>query len=448
MPEESMTNREPGQSQQSSRWRWIVPLVAVGLAVIVGLLLYYVPRPRKDCTFSGWKSTVGVDLEAKVGDLDAVHTKVGLTNQEVREFDTLLKDYALKYDAACNDFTNGRMNQAEYTCRRRNMDQLLDALRTFAQAVDAAKSITDASAQATELRTVLQRLGAAAKAGYAAGCVSAMTVDPSSLTFTGQTPERSVHIGNGGNNDLTFAIDGLPEAFLAQPTTGSIARGAQPVTVSIYRTLLPPKDPITFRIRSNFDEERAIQITLDSTNAVLYEHLGTAAVAHAPNHEPTVQDALAVVDPLLAQDAVNRDALKYFVAMGALTQAGQQDQALAAYQTAVATHPALVQNPAALVSSGLVLTRKGQTDEALAAFTKAQAAPGQRDDPAKSAAGVLAASLELSRGNTNEAEAHLQTPEVANRLQADTTLQRFAKSEFKGVDVKKTFGHEKIGAAK
>src|ERR1700682_4517008 len=231
-----------------------VLLLVLGVAVAVALLLYYV-RPTPDCAFSGWKSTVGVDLEAKVGDLDAVRTKVGLTSAEVREFDTLLKDYAAKYEANCRDVKNGRKTQADYTCRRANMDGVLDRLRTFAQALTAAQGIKDPHEQAAQIRSVLDDLRSAARTDYARGCVSAISVDPDSITFAKDTPERSIHVGNGGNNDLTFAIDRLPEAFLAYPPTGNIPRGAQPLTVSIIRTIMPATEgPITFRIRSNLAE--------------------------------------------------------------------------------------------------------------------------------------------------------------------------------------------------
>ena len=419
--------------------KWTGVTFVLGLVAIVGLIIYYIPAPRPDCAFSGWKRVIGVDVEAKVGDLESLHTKLGLTSAEVREFDTLLKDYAAKYDAACNDVKNGRMNQAEYTCRRRNMDQLLDSIRMFSQAVDAAKAIADPQEQARQIREALQRLSTASRTGYGAGCVSAITIDPKSLTFTAQTPERSIRIGNGGNNDLTFAIDGLPEAFLAQPTTGAVARGAQPVTVSIYRTLLPvdPAHPVTFRVRSNFEEELAIQIVLNGSSTAFYEQLGAAATARAPDHQPTVADALAVVDPLLPADAADRSAARYFLAMGILTQAGRHEQALEAYQTAVANNPALATNSVALLSRGVVLSRNGDADHALEAFTRAQEVPGRPDDPAKSAAAVLAASAEINRGRTVAAEAHLRAPGVEERVQADASLRAFAKHEFPAGDIRK-----------
>jgi tetratricopeptide (TPR) repeat protein len=430
-------SRKPGNGGGSSRRLWIV-LAALALAAIVALLIHFVPPPRPDCSFSGWKRAVGVDLEAKAGELEAIQAKVGLTSSEVREFDTLLKDYAVKYDAACNDVRNGRMNQAEYTCRRRNMDQLLDSLRTFGQAVDAAKTIADPKEQASQIRVALERLSAASKSGYGAGCVSAMAVDPRTLTFAEQTPERSLHIGNGGNNELTFAIDGLPEAFLAQPTTGVVARGAQPVTVSIYRTILPvdATHPVTFRVRSNLEEELTIEIVVNGSATALYQKLGAEAAARAGDHQPTVADAVAVVDPLVPPGAANRPAATYFLAMNVLTQAGQNEQALEAYQAAAAKSPELASSPVALLSQGVVLSRKGDADRAVAAFASVQEAPGSPGDPAKSAAAVLAASVELSRGRKSAAESRLaQAPGAHSRVQFDKSLEAFAMNEYPGIDL-------------
>lgn len=84
-----------------SRNMWLL-LFAITAVVVVFIL--WILHPRPDCAFSGWKKSVGVELEAAVNNLDAVKAKVGVNDSEVREFDTLLKDYALKYDAACQDF--------------------------------------------------------------------------------------------------------------------------------------------------------------------------------------------------------------------------------------------------------------------------------------------------------------------------------------------------------
>lgn len=88
-----------------------------------------------------------MDLDAQVKDLDAVKGRLGISDSMVRDYDNLMKDYALKYDSACQDFNAGRMSQGEYTCLRKNMNTVLDSIREFVQAVEAAKSLSDAAAQ-------------------------------------------------------------------------------------------------------------------------------------------------------------------------------------------------------------------------------------------------------------------------------------------------------------
>src|SRR3954449_4249133 len=123
---------------------WLL-LATVGVAA--ALLIFWLKRPQDDCSFSGWKRTVGVELDAQVQGLEAIKSKVGISDGQVRDYDTLLKDYALKYDTACRDMRAGAMSQGEYTCLRRNMNAALDQVRRFTTAVETAKSMTDATMQ-------------------------------------------------------------------------------------------------------------------------------------------------------------------------------------------------------------------------------------------------------------------------------------------------------------
>lgn len=69
-------------------------LIAAIVAVLIVLILW-IYRPQPQCTFSGWKKSVGVELDAEVKDLDSVMAKVGVNDAQVREFDVLMRDYAL-----------------------------------------------------------------------------------------------------------------------------------------------------------------------------------------------------------------------------------------------------------------------------------------------------------------------------------------------------------------
>src|SRR5262249_28106324 len=125
--------------------RLLILVVIVLLAA--GGLLWYLLHRHEDCAFSGWRQSVGVDIDVAVGDLDAIKSKVGITDQQTRDFDALLRDFAAKYDTDCMDYTKGRMNQAEYVCRRGKMEKTLDQVRLFLQKVQAAKALADVGAQ-------------------------------------------------------------------------------------------------------------------------------------------------------------------------------------------------------------------------------------------------------------------------------------------------------------
>jgi hypothetical protein len=191
--------------------------IVIVVLVALGLTVYFYPR-QPDCAFLGWKNTLGIELETQVHDVDAVKGKLGITDEQVHEYDTLLKDYALKYDTACQDFRGKRISQAEYTCRRQNMDRTLNELRQFLEAIEAAKTIADPDTQKQAVLKIFDDLRASSKAQYRNGCASAVDINPKQLTFTGLVPERSIQITNRGNNDVTFSVDGLPEAFGPKPS--------------------------------------------------------------------------------------------------------------------------------------------------------------------------------------------------------------------------------------
>ena len=131
---------------------------------------------------------------------------------------------------------------------------------------------------------------------------------------------------NRGNNDVTFSVDGLPEAFGPKPSGGPLARGFT-ATVSIFRTLLPlPKaQPITFHIRTNLEEDETIEITADAINAQIYKALRDQVVqlARSENREPTPQDALNVVGRSWPGNTGYQEALKTYIAAGVLAQIGK-----------------------------------------------------------------------------------------------------------------------------
>ena len=166
--------------------------ITIGVLVAIGLTVYFF-GPQRDCASSGWKNTLGVDLEAQVHDVDAVKGKLGITDAQVREYDTLLKDYALKYDTGCQDFRAQRISQAEYTCRRQNMDRILDELRQFSEAIQAAKTVADPTTQKQVVLKIFDDLRASSQAQYRTGCASAVDINPPYFYWSGS---RTVNSNN------------------------------------------------------------------------------------------------------------------------------------------------------------------------------------------------------------------------------------------------------------
>ena len=403
---------------------WLVG--AVSLVVLLGLVLFYKRRQQPDCAFSGWKNLVGVEIDTSISDLRGLRGKLNLSEQQVREFDELLRDYALKYDTACNDMRNGRMSQAEYACRRQNMDRALDAIRSFTQAVEAAKAISEPTAQSGIILAALAQLERARATGYGAGCVSSMSVDPVTLRFDDHFPERSISIGNGGNNDLTFSIDNLPEGFVPLPQTGNLTRGSS-TRVTICRLNMPLSvSPIVFRVRSNFQDQKEVTILLSTENAQLYRDWSEQVRAAG---QPAAAAALSIVDAALAPDVQNREAVRHVLAAGVLSELGEQAVAHELLAAAIAQTPSLSQAPQVLLFRGVIEQRQGASDRARASFHRAEElAPS--DGRTRATAKLFAGSLETRAGNRSAATRLLGAPDVATWTKNNPTLTRFAEREF------------------
>ncbi len=336
-------------------------------ALVVGAvaLAFFWPRSRQlDCAFSGWKTTFGIELDAQVKDLDVVKTKLGLSDSQVREFDNLRNDFALKYDAACQDVraVPPLMTQEEYTCLRKNMDRALDDIRKFVQAAEAAKTVADASAQKDIVLAALSHLRAADSAGYRANCASALAVDPKNMAFHGTIPERSVEITNRGNNDFTFAIEDYPSGFEPKPTSGHVKRG-ESRRVSLFRTLLPvpPARPLTFHVRTNLNDDVIIEIAMDLANADVWSALGKQTMQRSAS--PTIADALAVVSSALPDPKAIGEADKYVLAATALFDQKRDTEARQALDMASRGDVGVDGQPSVLLLKGFLASR-GKTLDA------------------------------------------------------------------------------------
>ncbi len=421
----------------------IVILIAILLVAVV-LVIHFWPAPA-DCSFSGWKKTIGVDLEVAVSDVQSVKGKIGLSDDQVRDFDTLMRDFALKYDAACNDFGHKRMNQGEYSCRRKNMDDTLDKVRFFLEKVKAAKSLADPGAQREIVLKALSDLEEATKHGYAAGCASAMNVAPRKLIFEDHASEHSVQISNSGNNDISFSVADVPRGFVSQPPSGAVSIG-QTVSVAVFRTYEPVTDqpPITFHLRDNFQDDVLVEIQLDQQNVSLYDDLAgkLQSVSFAQNRTPTVDDALKIVDESLPKSSTwpiqNLDSMRYFLAAGVLSRAGRASEAHRALDTATVKNPALANEPSTLILRGVVVNREGRPQEALKNFAKAkdEASGSKSEKDTRALTDLLSGGIAYKTSRT-DADKWLSEKEMQDGVKRNPEILKFAANELKVKDLDK-----------
>jgi tetratricopeptide (TPR) repeat protein len=321
------------------------------------------------------------------------------------------------------DHKQKRVKDATYLCRRNNMDQVLDSLRSFLVKTKAAASLADPAAQKEVALQALSELEELEKKGYGAGWlpVSALAVSPKMLPFIGHTSERAVQITNSGNNDFNYTVEDLPRGFLPQPSSGNLRVG-QTVTVAIIRTAdpIPNNPPASFQLTNNFKDHVPVELDFDKQNAAVHEALPETLTSFSArqNRAPTVEDALKVVDDSLATSASwksvqNADSLRYFLAAGVLSQAGNTNAAHAAFDTATAKNPALDKQPATHILRGIILKNENKPDQAIENFSKANSLAAGSKTQRETAAitGLLSGAVAEGQGEP-EATTWLKNKEV------------------------------------
>jgi hypothetical protein len=410
--------------------------VVVGLAIAVYIVLRVVPTaggggPDR-CELLAKQQTATVDVAATVKGLDLVKAKIGVTAGQVQEVDQILKDYAFKYTSVCRDNDAKKIADAEYNCRRDNMERVLGATRSLALTLDAMKSIADPASQQDIVLKDIDLIKDLAQADFSKGCGSALAVSTSSLTFEGPTPERTIEVANGGNRDLTYTVTDLPEAFAAVQLSGTIPVGHSAVVVAIKRAPFPVmvNTPVVFYVKDNFNNKIAVKIVVDANNAQLYQRLAAETVKGMPagHATPTLEDAVASVAKTFPEmkDAGTR----YFLAAGALKEIGnfaEADRALKALSTQNAS---LYHAPATQLLAGIVSFQRNEGTLALDHFFKAGSTPGA-DEGARTASKLASGALWLSNGNPAAAEKFLADPDVRNRVVVDSNFSNYVASEFK-----------------
>ncbi len=248
-----------------------------------------------------------------------------------------------------------------------------------------------------------------------------MAVSPKMLPFIGHTSERAVQITNSGNNDFNYTVEDLPRGFLPQPSSGNLRVG-QTVTVAIIRTAdpIPNNPPASFQLTNNFKDHVPVELDFDKQNAAVHEALAETLKSFSArqNRAPTVEDALKVVDDSLATSASwksvqNADSLRYFLAAGVLSQAGNTNAAHAALDTATAKNPALDKQPATHILRGIVLKNENKPDQAIENFSKANSLAAGSKTQRETAAitGLLSGAVAEGQGEP-EATTWLKNKEV------------------------------------
>jgi tetratricopeptide (TPR) repeat protein len=415
-------------------------LVLLVLVLALGTGAYFLWKKGEDCSFSSKKRSLGIDLEAGISDVNAIKGKVGISDDQVRDFDDLGKDLAEKYDMLCQDHKQKSVNDATYLCRRKNMDQTLDSLRSFLVKTKAAAGLSDPAAQKEIVMEALTQLEDLEKKGYGAGCVSSMSVSPKTLQFMGHTSERSVQISNAGNNEFHYTVEDLPRGFLPQPSSGTIPV-SQTVTVAIVRTAepIPNNSPVGFQLTNNFEEKVPIELDFDPQNAALYDALAEnlKSLNAGQNHPPTVEDALKVVDHSIGtsttwQSVRNADSLRYFLAASVLSRVGNMEAAHTALDTAMTKNPELDKQPATHILRGIVLKSENKPDEAIANFSKANSlAAGTKTQKQTSAiTGLLSGAVAESQGKP-DAATWLGNKDVQEAVRNNPKILEFAATSVK-----------------
>lgn len=406
---------------------WIA-LVALVVGAGVGIY-FWLHRPAEDCAFSGWSRTVGIEVSAQVENVKAVQTKVGLTDAQVRDYDQLLKDYALKYDTACRDVSAKppRLKPEEYACMRGNMEKVLDDVRKFNQAVEAAKTIADPAAQKAIIDDSLAHLHAADTSNYRMGCISSFDINPKRLDFIGTIPERALFITNRGNRDLTFSVDDYPSGFDPKPITGTIQPGTM-ATVALLRTIVPVPDtrPLTFNVRTNFQDVQAVEIGIDEKNAQLWKTLSAPLVARGTT--PTMDDALKVVNDAIDPQSKIGESDRLVLAATVLFDAHADAEASKALDKAAAQPAAGEPRSSSLILRGLLAGRSNSRVEANRFFDQAKSAAGRSNKQVESVANVLSASMLVKEGNEAKANQVVDV-QTAQAVRANPALAAFAARE-------------------
>jgi len=410
---------------------WVKALAAVVVLAIVAYVVVVVidKDPPDDCVVLAKEKSAAVNVDATVADLKLLQTKIGVSSGTVQEIDAILKDYGFKYETACKDSRTGKISNAEYNCRRDNMDRTLSAARTLGLTLAEIKNLQDPTAQKEVILGNIEIIKKLAEADFSAGCGATVAVTPDRVTFRGSIPERTITLVNGGNRDLTYHVTDLPEAFVARLQSGDVRRGDTVVVAIMRAPFRAATGEIVFHIRDNFGNKAPVRIDIDAENASLYGQLAHEVTTRAAGRAEgaTVDDALAVVGDL---PEVTSAAAKHFIAAGVLMEAGrfaEADKALTALSTA---DREFYGSASIQMTAGLLSYRLNQYDAALKHFDAARSTSSQQDgDRAELVSKSLTASVLLAQGKQEAADVYLKQPGVVSTILHEQTFLESLKDK-------------------
>lgn len=344
----------------------------VGILVVAGLVIYFVPRPDPPCQTGEYARLIGVGVDVQLQEVKALQSALGLSDSFVRGLDTALKDYSAQYDNACRDVTAARISSAQYQCMRVQMDQNLNSARRVSQVLEGAKGGLDPEAQRKILQSAYDELQQARTAGFGQSCVAGLDVAPKQVAFKGDSTLSYFTLVNASSVSLNYAITEMPDGFMPKRTSGTIA-AADHEEIIVRRTLdrIPSTRPLEAIIIVESRPQLSVEFVVDERNARLWEHL--AEVMRRPDSaQPSVPSALKIIDATLPLGVEVSIAEREALAATALFAAGFHAEAQTALQQAIDRDEILGRSSSSLKLAALISAERPEAQQLYAQIRDAQ----------------------------------------------------------------------------
>jgi len=339
------------------------------------------------------EKTSGIDFTFTIGKVRSLQATLGLTDKDVRDFDDLLKDYGAKYETICKDYSVlHTITNAEYNCRRDNMDKALDNIRALREVLGKSLGSPDSASAKKYIDSILD----AAHGSFTSGCGASLRINPTRIRIAKEV-SHTITISNVGNRNVMFGVAGVPECLLPDPRTGELNQG-ESRNITLWRTYYTvPSDSFTFTIDDNFNNHILIEVT--GANKLPNPTAMASDLTNQLGHLPTLQDALTFIG---AKD--QRTGGAYVTAAAILSSAGNSSDALNAIQMAEHINPQIKREAGIQLQSGVLQLATGDSSSALVRLRDAELSSDSRiADTARWYSGVTL----LKSGQRNEAALYI-----------------------------------------